>query len=122
MSDTFTVLRDCLVEEFDVPAALVTPGATLASLDLDSLALVELSLLVEERIGATVSDIRPDSTLGGLVAHADGVLAETATAEAEAETATATATATAAVPPAGAVPAPGGAPLTGADLAAGAVS
>ncbi|WP_063764298.1 acyl carrier protein [Kitasatospora purpeofusca] len=75
MSDTFTVLRDCLVAEFDVPADRVEPGATLASLELDSLALVELSLLVEERIGATVSDIRPESTLGDLAAHADAVRA-----------------------------------------------
>ncbi|MCX4758101.1 acyl carrier protein [Kitasatospora purpeofusca] len=75
MSDTFTVLRDCLVTEFDVPADRVEPGATLASLELDSLALVELSLLVEERIGATVSDIRPESTLGALAAHADAVRA-----------------------------------------------
>ncbi|WP_327072902.1 acyl carrier protein [Kitasatospora purpeofusca] len=75
MSDTFTVLRDCLVTEFDVPADRVEPGATLASLELDSLALVELSLLVEERIGATVSDIRPESTLGDLAAHADAVRA-----------------------------------------------
>ncbi|MEV6975628.1 acyl carrier protein [Kitasatospora sp. NPDC093806] len=76
MSDTFTVLRDCLVQEFDVSAAVVTPGATLASLELDSLALVELSLLVEERIGVTVSDIRPESTLGDLAAHADAKLTD----------------------------------------------
>ncbi|MFB7379321.1 acyl carrier protein [Kitasatospora purpeofusca] len=102
MSDTFTVLRDCLVAEFDVPADRVEPGATLASLELDSLALVELSLLVEERIGATVSDIRPESTLGDLAAHADAVRA--------------------AAPAAGPVPAAVPAPAAGTTLASSAVS
>ncbi|MFF2044248.1 acyl carrier protein [Kitasatospora sp. NPDC058170] len=75
MSETYTILRDCLVQEFDVAPERVGPAATLASLELDSLALVELSLLVEERIGVTVTDIRPDGTLGELAAFADGDLA-----------------------------------------------
>ncbi|MFD8084412.1 acyl carrier protein [Kitasatospora sp. NPDC059722] len=75
MSSTYETLRSCLVDEFDVLPARVTPDATLASLDLDSLALVELSLLVEERIGVTVADITPDRTLGELAAHADATLA-----------------------------------------------
>ncbi|MFI6845808.1 phosphopantetheine-binding protein [Kitasatospora sp. NBC_00085] len=75
MSAVYETLRDCLVEEFDVPAELVRPDATLAELQLDSLALVELSLVVEERIGVTVTDIRPDATLGGPAAFADADLA-----------------------------------------------
>ncbi|MBP0453364.1 MULTISPECIES: acyl carrier protein [unclassified Kitasatospora] len=75
MSQSYEILRDCLVEEFDVAADRVGPDATLASLELDSLALVELSLMVEERIGVTVTDIRPDGTLGELAAFADAGLA-----------------------------------------------
>ncbi|WP_406196718.1 acyl carrier protein [Kitasatospora sp. NBC_01560] len=75
MSASYQILRDCLVEEFDVPAERVAPDAALAALELDSLALVELSLLVEERLGVTVADIRPDATLGELAACADAGLA-----------------------------------------------
>ncbi|WP_371495061.1 acyl carrier protein [Kitasatospora sp. NBC_00374] len=71
MSETYEILRDCLVTEFDVPPGLVRPEAVLSGLDLDSLALVELSLMVEERLGVTVTDIGPDRTLGELAALAD---------------------------------------------------
>ncbi|MET9403737.1 phosphopantetheine-binding protein [Kitasatospora sp. NPDC002965] len=118
MNDSFTVLRACLVEEFEVPAALVTPEATLASLSLDSLALVELSLLVEERIGVTVRDIRPDSTLGELLAHAGAAPAE---ADGPGAVPVVGRGAAAGAAP-GALPAPGAAPLVGVDLTAGAVS
>ncbi|MGW6918703.1 acyl carrier protein [Kitasatospora sp. NPDC054939] len=71
MSETYDVLRDCLVDEFEVASELVRPDATLADLALDSLALVELSLLVEERLGATVTDLRPERTLGELAELAE---------------------------------------------------
>lgn len=74
-SQSYDILHACLITEFDVAAERVRPDATLASLELDSLALVELSLLVEERIGVTVADIRPDGTLGELAAFADAGLA-----------------------------------------------
>ncbi|MER7752406.1 acyl carrier protein [Kitasatospora sp. NPDC097643] len=82
MSQSYDTIRACLVDEFEVAPALVTPEATLASLALDSLALVELSLVVEERIGVTVADITPDRTLGWLAAHADATLATDAGSDA----------------------------------------
>ncbi|MFJ2863636.1 acyl carrier protein [Kitasatospora sp. NPDC087314] len=75
MSTAYETIRASLVDEFDVAPAMVTPDATLASLALDSLALVELSLVVEERLGVTVADVTPDRTLGELAAHADAALA-----------------------------------------------
>ncbi|MFB7909011.1 acyl carrier protein [Kitasatospora sp. NPDC056076] len=75
MPSSYETIRACLIDEFDVSPAVVTPDATLASLALDSLALVELSLVVEEKLGVTVADIGPDRTLGELAAHADATLA-----------------------------------------------
>ncbi len=66
MSDTYRIISDCLVQEFDVAPELVIPEATLAELKLDSLSLVELSLMVEDRIGVRVADLRDDVTLAEL--------------------------------------------------------
>ncbi|GAA1190479.1 acyl carrier protein [Kitasatospora gansuensis] len=74
MSESYGIIRDCLVSEFEVSPELVRPDAALASLALDSLALVELSLMVEERLGVTVTDIRPECTLGELAAFADAAV------------------------------------------------
>jgi acyl carrier protein len=68
MSPSYQIISDSLVREFDVDPALVHPQATLAQLKLDSLALVELSLMVEERLGATVTDVQGDTTLAELAA------------------------------------------------------
>ncbi|WP_457032678.1 acyl carrier protein [Kitasatospora sp. P5_F3] len=79
MSESYRIIGDCLRTEFEVAAELVRPEAALADLALDSLALVELSLMVEERLGVTVADIRPESTLGELAALADATVAADAT-------------------------------------------
>ncbi|MFD3333853.1 acyl carrier protein [Streptomyces sp. NPDC058700] len=75
MTQTYQIITDCLVQDFEVPADRVTPGVTLDQLDLDSLSLVELSLIVEERLGLAATDIRQDITLAELA-----TLAESATA------------------------------------------
>jgi len=71
MSDTLRELTHCLVQEFDVAPELARPDAALASLGLDSLALVELSLMVEDRLGATVTDLDGNATLAELAATVD---------------------------------------------------
>ncbi|MEV8099824.1 acyl carrier protein [Kitasatospora sp. NPDC085879] len=71
MSNSYDTLSECLISEFDVAPELVRPEATLANLELDSLALVELSLMMEERLGVTVPDIRRDATLAELATTAD---------------------------------------------------
>jgi acyl carrier protein len=50
---TFTTM---LVDTFDVPADDVTPEATFESLGLDSLDVVELTLVVEEETGVKLED------------------------------------------------------------------
>ncbi|MFF5338265.1 acyl carrier protein [Streptomyces sp. NPDC013181] len=71
MTTTYQIITDCLVQDFEVPADRVAPGATLDQLDLDSLSLVELSLIVEERLGLAAADIRQDITLAELAALAE---------------------------------------------------
>ncbi|MEK0100478.1 phosphopantetheine-binding protein [Streptomyces sp. A475] len=45
-----------LMEKFEVSADSIRPDASLASLDLDSLALAELALTLQERLGVRVDE------------------------------------------------------------------
>ncbi|MYW66801.1 hypothetical protein GTY65_22425 [Streptomyces sp. SID8379] len=45
-----------LTEKFEVDPAAVRPDATLESLDLDSLALAELALALQEQLGVDVAE------------------------------------------------------------------
>lgn len=81
MPATYDIISDCLVQDFEVPPRLVTPGATLAQLDLDSLSLIELALIVEERLGLATADIRHDITLAELAALADRAAEDRATVQ-----------------------------------------
>jgi acyl carrier protein len=54
--DLHTTFRDLLVETFGVPADDVTPEATFESLGLDSLDVVELTLVLEEETGVKLED------------------------------------------------------------------
>ncbi|MET9415576.1 phosphopantetheine-binding protein [Streptomyces klenkii] len=57
-----------LTEKFEVPADRITPGTMLKDLDLDSLALVELQVTLQEdwNIPLDESAVTPDLTLGEL--------------------------------------------------------
>jgi acyl carrier protein len=58
-----------LVDELDVPPEAVTLDATLESLDVDSLDLVEVAQLVEERWGLEIkgSDAKDVRTVGDAI-------------------------------------------------------
>lgn len=56
---TFEAVRDVLVGQFKVDAARATPEATLESLGLDSLALMEFVFAVEDRFDVRI----PEETL-----------------------------------------------------------
>ncbi|MGK5640619.1 acyl carrier protein [Streptomyces sp. URMC 126] len=51
MPNVATVIHRVLTDGFEVPAEAVRPQATLDSLDLDSLALAEFALALQERLG-----------------------------------------------------------------------
>ncbi|HET6357788.1 acyl carrier protein [Streptomyces sp.] len=56
MSDVYDRLIKLLAEGFGLEPAEVSPEDTLGHLELDSLALVELTVAVEEEFGVALSD------------------------------------------------------------------
>lgn len=78
MSDTYQRLVDLLSGSFGLDAADITPDSTLGGLELDSLALVELSVASQEEFGVELDDSEVD--LGSTIAHAAGVISGKLTA------------------------------------------
>lgn len=56
MSVQFDQLKDILVKNLKVTPDHVTPEATWEDIELDSLAIVELSLLLEQECGLEIDD------------------------------------------------------------------
>lgn len=54
--DLYAVFTEMLTEEFGVPAEDISPDATFEALGLDSLDVVELTLVLEERTGVKLED------------------------------------------------------------------
>ncbi|QKV97164.1 acyl carrier protein [Streptomyces sp. NA02950] len=52
----FEILKGLLVGKLKVAEELVTPEATIEDIELDSLALVELALLIEQDLGVSVDE------------------------------------------------------------------
>ncbi|MGY0019691.1 phosphopantetheine-binding protein [Streptomyces sp. cg35] len=69
-SPVASAITEVLTEKFEVDPAAVRPGATLESLDLDSLALAELALTLQERLGVPVDgdEAAKHVTVAGLAA------------------------------------------------------
>ncbi len=72
--DLSTALTAILTDEFGVPADEVTSDATFEALGLDSLDLVEVTMIVDEQIGVKLED----AELEGIVTVQDAVDAITA--------------------------------------------
>jgi acyl carrier protein len=70
---TYQQLISILAKLHDSPTDRLTPEATFAELDVDSLTLVEISIRIERDLGVTVhdSELRPALTLGGTAALID---------------------------------------------------
>ncbi|GGN35111.1 acyl carrier protein [Streptomyces kronopolitis] len=68
------VVTTMLVQRFGVSSGDITDGAALRSLRLDSLALEELRVLIEERLDIDLDEVSltPRNTVGQLVAAVDG--------------------------------------------------
>ncbi|SDO36850.1 acyl carrier protein [Actinacidiphila guanduensis] len=66
----FETLKEILVNKLKVAPEQVTPEATPQDIELDSLAIVELSLVLETELGVTVSDdeLLELATVGDIVA------------------------------------------------------
>ncbi|POM23496.1 hypothetical protein BTM25_46500 [Actinomadura rubteroloni] len=77
---TFTMmdLMEILVAKVGLPRDAVTEdeGATLADVDLDSLALLQLTAEVADRYGVDIGDGRTDATFGELLGLVNEGLSE----------------------------------------------
>jgi acyl carrier protein len=77
---TLERLQEMLARDFDLDRAVLLPGATLESLDIDSLRMIEILFTIEDAFKITVpneqSEIRARvKTLGDLAAYVDELVA-----------------------------------------------
>ena len=56
MQELYTRLADILTSQFGVDNDALSPDATFESLELDSLDLVEITLVVDDELGARIPD------------------------------------------------------------------
>jgi len=74
--DTLTLLQEVLSERAGTTPDKVTPEASLESLDIDSLMLLDLMFEFEEKLGVTMpKDIPRPTTVGELIALFDSLRA-----------------------------------------------
>jgi acyl carrier protein len=63
-------LKQMIAEEFTIPIEKLTPEATMESLGIDSLALIDFMFNVEDKLGIEMPDSRaPLTTLGEVYAE-----------------------------------------------------
>jgi acyl carrier protein len=69
MSQQFEQLKDILVKNLKVAPELIISEATWQDLEMDSLAMVELSLMLEQELGVGIADeeLLELATIGDLV-------------------------------------------------------
>jgi len=74
---TLDTLRDILVHDYGVAREQVTSDATLATLRIDSLSLLELMFKIEDRYGVKITEDTPADlvTVNDVVAYIDGLIA-----------------------------------------------
>ncbi|MEU0282532.1 acyl carrier protein [Streptomyces sp. NPDC088147] len=77
MDDVYQQLLELLTSTFGLDAESIEPTSTLSALELDSLALVELSVAAQEEFGVPLedSDLGPESTVGQAAELISGKLA-----------------------------------------------
>ena len=74
---TLETLQDMLMKEYQLTRDQVAPEASLTSLGVDSLGMIDMMMEIEERLGITVPDDKPPvmATVGELAAYVDGLVA-----------------------------------------------
>ncbi|WP_369211975.1 acyl carrier protein [Streptomyces flavofungini] len=78
MSDTYETVRSALTATFRIPEDELHPHTTLRQLDMDSLALAEFALVLEERLGVKIQSEHAtgDTTLAAVAEHLHSLLTE----------------------------------------------
>lgn len=76
MDSTYQHLVDVLVDKFEVAASGLTERTTLTELELDSLAVVELFVTLQDHYGVELDDslARPDLSLAEITSLVDAQL------------------------------------------------
>lgn len=74
---TLETLQDILVRDYNLQREQLTPDAKLASLNMDSLSLLELMFKIEDRYSVKITGDTPTDlvTVGDVVRYIDGLLA-----------------------------------------------
>jgi acyl carrier protein len=77
---TLGILIDILVRDYCVPREQISPEATLTTLGLDSLSLLELMFKIEDRYGVKIKDDTPTDlvTVDDVIRYIDGLIARNA--------------------------------------------
>lgn len=70
---TIEIVRDVLIENLGLDEAVITEEATLESLGVDSLDMVELVCSLEEKCGVEFGEEAPVQTIGEMVAYIDSL-------------------------------------------------
>ncbi|MFG2721489.1 acyl carrier protein [Streptomyces sp. NPDC048416] len=78
MTTTYDQLVDIVTKLHDVPRHRISPEATFAQLDVDSLTMVEISMRIERELGVHIDDneLEEDLTLGATTELIDAKLAQ----------------------------------------------
>lgn len=79
MSSSYETLKKIFTDDLKVPADLVTPEATLKDMEFDSLALVELTVILERELGVDIpeDELKEVATLGAMAVLVDDRVART---------------------------------------------
>ncbi len=74
---TYDTLVDILVRDYGIDRASIEPEATLATVGLDSLSVLELMFKIEDRYDVKIQDDTPTDlvTVHDVVQYIDGLLA-----------------------------------------------
>ena len=74
---TLETLQDILVRDYGLPRDRLSADATLDTLGMDSLSLLELMFKIEDRYGISIKNDTPNNlmTVADVVAYIDGLLA-----------------------------------------------
>lgn len=79
MEPVYDMMARLLAGHFGVPEDQIQPEATLEALEFDSLARVELAMVISEAVAVSLPEDRPDLTLAEAAEHlANAVGAEEA--------------------------------------------
>ena len=68
------IIKDILVSNLDIEESVITKEATLKTLGVDSLDLVELVCELEDRCDIDFGEPDNINTVGDLLAHLDGIV------------------------------------------------